>query len=109
MTGVRDKVNMYFRAAAGHVFASCAHMIFHIAAAENTARIDIFKPGKNLFRSPLRHMSNHVQPPAMAHAHDEFHRATLPGAVEDFINQRNERGDTFERKALGPQISLLQH
>ena len=44
----------------------------------------------------------------MAHAHHQFDRAVLRRAFENFIDQWNQRGDAFERKPLGAQISLLQ-
>ncbi len=43
----------------------------------------------------------------MAHAHDQFDRAALGSGVENFVDQRDERGDTFEREALAAEIALL--
>ena len=41
-------------------------------------------------------MGDDVEASAMAHAHDEFDGAELSGGVENFVDQRNERGDAFE-------------
>ena len=43
----------------------------------------------------------------MAHAHDEFDGAALGCGVEDFVDQRDERGDAFEREAFAAEIALL--
>ena len=109
VAGIRDQVNVNLRPRPGHVFAGRAHVIFHVAAAQNAARIDVFKSGKNFFGRALGHLHNHVQPAAMAHAHDQFHRALLPGGVQNLIHQRDQGGHAFERKALAAQIALLQH
>ena len=84
-------------------------MIFHVAAAEHAARIDIFKSGENFFGRALGDVDDHVEASAMAHAHDQFMRAVLAGGVENLIDQRNQRGHAFEREALVAEIALLQH
>ena len=50
MAGIRDEVDVNFAAAAGGVFAGGAHVIFHVAGAENAAWIDIFESGKDFLR-----------------------------------------------------------
>ena len=109
VAGIRDQVNMNFRPRAGHVFAGRAHVIFHVAAAQNAARIHVLKPRKNFLRRALGHLHNNVQPAAVAHAHHQFHRALLPGRVQNFIHQRDHGGHAFERETLAAQIALLQH
>ena len=43
----------------------------------------------------------------MAHAHDQLDGAFLRGAVEDLVDQRNQRGYTFQREALAAEVALL--
>ena len=43
----------------------------------------------------------------MAHAHDQFDGAEAGGCVENFVDQRDEGGDAFEREALAAEITLL--
>ena len=108
MAGVRDQVNVNLAAAAGGVFAGRAHVIFHVAASRERCadrRLQIrqrFPAGGR-----LRDVSDHVQASAMAHAHDEFDGAALAGGIENFVHQRDQRGDAFERKALAAEIALL--
>ena len=45
----------------------------------------------------------------MAHGHDGFDRAVFAGRVENRIEQRNQRGDAFERKTFGAEIARLQN
>jgi len=67
-----------------------------LEAAQNTPGIDVFKTRKHLFRRPLGHVHNHVQAPAMAHSHDQFHRAILTGTIENFVHQRDQGSDAFQ-------------
>ena len=43
----------------------------------------------------------------MAHAHHQFDCAASRAGVENFIDQRDERGDAFEREALAAEVTLL--
>ena len=81
VAGIRYQVDVHLGATASHIFAGCAHVIFHIAAAQNTARIDVFEAGKHLFRRPFGHVHNYVEAPAVTHAHHQFHRAMLSCAL----------------------------
>ena len=54
-------MNMEFGAAARRVFAGRTHVIFHIAAAEYTSGIYVFKARKDFFRRPLCNVRHHVQ------------------------------------------------
>ena len=100
-------MDVNFAAAAGDVFAGGAHVIFHVAGAEDAARIDVFESGKDFLRRPPGDVGDHVEAAAMAHAHDELDGAELGGSVENFVDERNQRGDAFEREALAAEIALL--
>ncbi len=50
---IRNQVNVDLGAAASLILSGRAHVIFHIAAAQNAARIDIFESGKNFFGRAL--------------------------------------------------------
>src|SRR5260370_709287 len=54
-------------------------------------------------------MNHHVEAPAVAHGHDRGFRSVLAGFVENRIEQRNQRGNAFEREALGAKIARLQN
>src|ERR1700731_1729543 len=43
MAGVRNQVNVDLCPAARDVLPGCAHMIFHVATAENAARVHVFE------------------------------------------------------------------
>src|SRR5581483_7524308 len=61
VTGIRNQVNVNAGAAAGNVLTRGAHVIFHVATAKDTPRIDIFESGKNFFRRPSRHVDHDIQ------------------------------------------------
>ena len=93
--------------AAGGEFAGGAHVVFHVAGAEHAARVDIFKAGKNLCRVAAHDVEHDIEPSAMAHAHEGLHGPAGGGNLEDFIEQRDQPAQTFEREALGPQVARL--
>ena len=47
MAGIRDQVDVNLATAAGDVFAGRAHVVLHVAGAEDAARVDIFEAGKD--------------------------------------------------------------
>src|SRR3981081_4052949 len=109
MTGGRDEVNVPLGATAGDVFAGRPHVVLDVAAAQNAARVDVFKPSKDFLWGAPGNVCHHVQPATMAHAHNEFDSTTSRGRVQDFIHQWKQRGNAFERKTLAAQITLLQN
>src|SRR5215472_5444944 len=102
-------MNVNFRPAAREVFPGRTHVILHVARAENTARVHVFKPRENFLGRTPRDMSDHVKPSAMAHAHDELNCTLLPRGFKNLINQWQQGGDAFQRKTLAAEISLLHH
>ena len=91
------------------VGACRSNVIFHVACAEDATRIDIFETGDHFVRRFARGVDHDVQAAAMAHGHHGFERAVFAGGVQDGIEQRNQRGDAFERKTLGAQVARLQN
>ncbi len=79
-------MNVNMGAAASDVLSGRAHVIFHVAAAENASRIDIFESRENFFRRTLGHVGNYIQASAMAHAHHQLDCAVLCRAFENFIH-----------------------
>ena len=109
MAGIGHQVDLNLCARAGDVFAGRAHVIFHIAAAQNAPRVNILKAGKDLFGRAPGDVHNHVQAAAVAHAHDQIYRAALAGSVENLVHHGDESGDALERKSFVAKITLLQH
>ena len=75
VAGIRDQMDVNFVAAARDVFAGRAHVIFHVAGAENAARVDVFEAGEDFVGRALGDVGHDVEAAAMAHAHDQFGRA----------------------------------
>ena len=86
MAWVRDQVNVDLCPAASYVFARRSHVVLDVTTTKNAARIDILEPRKNFFGSAFRNLRDNVQPPAMAHAHYQFHCSVLASSIEDFIH-----------------------
>ena len=100
VAGVGDEMDVNFAATSCCVFAGGAHVIFHVAGAENTAGVDVFESGKDFLSRPPGYMGHDVEAPPVAHSHHEFDRAEARSGVENFIDQRNESGDAFEGETL---------
>src|ERR1700682_5703911 len=102
-------MDVNFSAAARDVFAGGAHVVLNVSAAENAAGIDVFKTGEDFFWGATGYGSDYVEASAMAHAHDQFDGASLGGCVENFVHQREKRGDALEGEALAAKVPLLQN
>src|SRR6266576_7244199 len=102
-------MDMYFPTAAGGVLPGRAEMVLHVARAQNAARINILKTSEQFFDRALGYMQNHVQASAVAHTHDHFHRAPLGCAIQNFVEQWQQRSITLQRKALRAKVALLQN
>jgi hypothetical protein len=100
-------MDMNFASAARDVLAGRSHVVFDVAGAENTAGVDVFKAGKDFFGRSAGDVGDDVEASAMAHAHHKFGGAEAGAGIENFIDQRDQRGDAFERKALAAEITLL--
>ena len=93
-----------------------AEVVFHVAG-ELLGRIVLV-----LLRSPLgalegsddglvrlaEHVGHHVQAAAMGHAEDDFAHAVAGRGQHDLVQHRDEHVGAFDRKALLPQIGLVQ-
>ncbi len=109
MAWIRNKMDADLFAGAGDVGARRAHVIFHVARAEDAARIDVFKAGNHFMRCLACRVDHHVQAAAVAHGHDGFDRAVLARGVQDGIEERNQRGDAFQGESLGAEVARLQN
>jgi hypothetical protein len=105
---VGDEVDAHL-AAFVFVIAGGAHVVLHVAAAEHGARIDVFKVGIDLGGGPANDVPHDGEAAAMAHGHHAFLGAVVRGGLQGFIEQRDQRGVAFERKALGADVKRLQH
>ena len=107
VAGIGNQMDVNFVAAARGVFARRAHVVFHVAGAEYAARVDILEAGEDFLGISFGNVGDHVKASAMAHTHHQFRGSEAGTGIEEFIDQRNERGDAFERKPLAAEIALL--
>src|SRR5260370_37734040 len=70
MAWIRDKMDADLFAGAGDVGARRAHVVFHVARAQDAARIDVFKASDNFMRRLARRVDHYVQSAAVTHGHD---------------------------------------
>ena len=95
MAGIRDEMHGDAAACRREEFARCAEMIFHVAAAENAARIHILETGEDFRGGAADSVDHHVQAAAMAHGYDALVGAEAASGIEDGIEKRNQRGIAF--------------
>src|SRR5260370_21852313 len=108
MARIRNKMDADLFAGARDVGARRAYVVFHVARAEYAARIDVFKTSNHFMRRLARRVDHYVQAAAVTHGHDGFERAVLASGVQNGIEQRNQRGDAFQRESLAAQVTRLQ-
>jgi hypothetical protein len=75
-------------------------VVFHVACAQNAARIDVLEPRDHLVRRLACDVRHHVQPAAMAHGHDGINAAQIARRIHNRIEEWNQRSVAFQRKAL---------
>ena len=83
-------------------------MILHVARAQNAARVHIFKAREHFVERAAGNVRHHVQPPAVAHGQNALGGPFCASSVENFIEQRNQRGNAFEGITLRANITRLQ-
>ena len=107
VAGVGDHVQGDGAAIACGEGAGGSHVVLHVAAAEDAARVDVFELGEDVGGGFAEGVDHHVEASAMAHAQDGALRAELGGAVEQLVEEGDEGGDAFQREALGAEIARL--
>src|SRR5260370_10978767 len=106
MARIRNEVNADFLAAGSDVRAGSSDVVFHVARTQYAAWIDVFEAGDHFMGRLAGSMNHHLEAPAVAHGHDRGFRAVFAGFVENRIEQRNQRGNAFERETLRAQLAV---
>jgi len=96
-------VDVHLAPAARGVLAGCSEVIFHISGAQHAARVNILKTREISSNRAFGHVQNHIQPSAMAHAHDQLDRSPLGGPIQDLIQQRQKSRVPSSEKRLVPR------
>src|SRR5579859_2838537 len=96
MAGVGNQVDADFFSAARVEFAGGAHVILHVAGAQDAARVYIFEAGKDLSRIAAHDVQHDIEPPTMAHAHQRLDGPVRGGNFQHFIQKRNQAAQTFQ-------------
>ncbi len=107
VAGVRHQVNADLAAVSSGEYAGGADVILHVSAAEHAAGIDVFEAGKNLGCGTTDDVDDDVQASAMAHGEHGLLGAVLGGGVQNFVEQRDQRGVAFERITLGADVARV--
>src|SRR5258705_6532939 len=91
------------------VFAGGSHVVFHVAAAEGAARVDVFEFCEDLGWGAADGVGHDVEAAAMRHGDERAGDSGCGGGGEYLIEKRNEDGEAFERKSLGAEVALLDY
>ena len=108
MAGIADQANLH-AVAIELAIPSGALMIFHVSAAQDGARIDVFKARINFGSRAAHGVANCGEASAMAHRHYAFFGAMCGGSGEDLLHQRNQGSIAFQRETLGADVERLKH
>ena len=95
--GFGDSVSWTLRPSASVAFARRALMIFHVAFVSRKLRMDrTFERREDSFAQISDHVREHIQAPAMGHAERDLFDAACSRAVDQLVEQRNDRFAAFE-------------
>ena len=107
MARVGSQMQRHCLAAERGELARRAHVVLHIAAAHRGARVDIFELGEDLIRAAAHGVHHYVQATAMRHRKHATRHAVVRRGRKHLVQERDERRQPFQRKALRPQVPLL--
>ena len=107
VAGIGNQMHLDLLSVSGKEIACGAHMVFHVAAAQDAPRIDILEARENLGGRAAHDVHHHIQPPAVAHRQHALFGAVFGSGAENGVEKRKKRGFTFERKAFCAEIARL--
>ena len=82
-------------------------VILHVASAEHAPGIDIFESGDNFVRRLACRVHHDIEAAAMAHREHGVQRTAFTCAIQNRVEQRNQRGNAFERETFCAEIARL--
>src|SRR5712692_2518997 len=92
-------------AAGGLALALCALMIFHVAFVRGKRWMNrTFERREDAFAEMPDDVCQDVEPAAVRHSHRDIFDAEISGALDQLIEQRNNRFASFDRKTLLTQV-----
>src|SRR5579884_1563292 len=91
----------------GDKLSGRAHVIFHVAATENAAWINIFEFRKDVRGGLADRVHHNVKASTMTHGQHNLQHTALCRAVQELIEEGNESGDPFQREAFCSEIPRL--
>src|SRR2546427_4000213 len=109
MARIRNEMDADFLAAGGDVRARRADVVFHVARTQDAAWVNVFESSDYFMGHLARGVHHYVQAPAVAHGHDRGFRAMFARLLEYRVEQRDQRGNAFEREALSAKVARLQN
>ena len=84
-------------------------MIFHVAiAGHQLGNVILAELGKDNLERFAQKICEHIEAPAMRHAHANFLDATVGASVEDRIKNDHERFRALKRKPFLPHVARVQ-
>ena len=107
VAGIRHHVNTHRLPVCAGEDTGRADVVLHVTATQHTARVNVFKAGKDLRRRTPHDVDDDVQPSAMTHGEHGLLRTTFGGGIQNLIQQRNQRGVAFQRVTLGADVARM--
>jgi len=104
---VGDEVEADHGAVGRAVLSGCAHVVFHVAAAEDAARVDVLEAGEDLAGRAPDGVGHDVEAAAVAHRKHRGVDAERGAGREDAVEEGNQDGEAFKREALGAEVARL--
>src|SRR5690606_9963771 len=106
--GVRGQIDVDLRAVRTAEGALGADVVLHVAGSALVARERALELAEDLAVGLARDVRQHVEAAAVGHADRGAREACVGGAVDDAVEQRDQRLAAFERESLLADVLRLQ-
>src|SRR5215469_10837117 len=87
MAGIGNQMDSEVLAVCCSKFSCSAHVIFHVATAQDAPRIYIFKFSENFCRWPANNVRHYIEPTAMAHGQHSLLCFMFRCSIQDCIEK----------------------
>ena len=109
VTRIRNEMHADRTAIRRNKITGSAQMVFHVAAAQHAARIDILKSREDLCGRATDNLHRDVEPATMRHREHGLFGVLLDGSGQNGIEQRQKCCFAFERISLRAKVARLQN
>ena len=109
MAGVGREPDLDLRIRSEAAHGVMPEVVFHVAVTgDQVGNIILAKLGEDNFELFSQKICEHIEPPAMRHAHADLFDAALGAFVEDCLKSDHQRFRSLQREAFLPDVTGME-